>query len=109
MLQHIINHHPVGLEGTEPVLHVTLLEHSEGAEDETGRLHLDLRDMGQAEAGETLLALVWDEAYHDPGEGQGPTLPPLLSVDIIGARPAVDGNVPAHLTKKKKRHIFTLK
>ena len=83
MLQHIINHHPVGFKGAKPVLHIALFKHSESAEDEAGRLHLDLHDPGEAEAGEALLALVRDEAHRGPGEGQGAIFPLLLTVDVI--------------------------
>lgn len=100
MFHHIINHHPVGLERAKPVFHIALLEHGQSAEDETGGLHLDLHDTGEAETGETLFALVRDKAHHGPGEGQGAIFPPLLTVDVIGAGPAVDRNVPAHFGRR---------
>lgn len=78
------------------MFHIALFKHCEGAEDETGRLHLDLHDPGEPEAGKALLTLVRDEAHHGPGEGQGAVFPPLLAVDVIGTRPAVDRDVPAH-------------
>lgn len=96
MHQHIIDYNPVGLQGTEPVLDVALLQHGKGAEDEAGRLHLDFHDARQAETGQTLPALAGDEAQRSSGEGQGAVLPPLLAVDVVGAGPVVDGNIPTH-------------
>lgn len=75
---------------------IALFKDGEGAEDETRRLHLNLHDPGEAEADETLLTLAGDEANCGSSEVQGAIFPSLLTVDVIGARPAVDGNVPAH-------------
>ncbi len=83
------------------MFHIALFKHCESAEDETGRLHLDLHDPGQAEAGKTLLSLVRDKAHHGSGEGQGAIFPPLLTVDVIGTGPAVDGDVPAHYARRQ--------
>lgn len=65
------------------MLHVALLKHCKGAEDETGRLHLDLHDPGQAEIGEALLTLAGDEVHCGSGKGQGAVFPPFLTVDVI--------------------------
>lgn len=96
MFQHIVNNHPVGFEGTKPVFHIALFKHRESAEDETGWLHLDLHDPREAEAGKALFSLGWEKANHSPGERQSAIFPTLLTVDVIGAWPAVDGKIPAH-------------
>lgn len=84
------------------MLHIALLQDCESAEDETGGLHLDLHDTGEAEAGETLLALAGNKAQHGPGEEQGAIFPPLLTVNVVRAGPAVNRNIPAHLARLRR-------
>lgn len=93
MLQDIVDHHPVGPQRAEPVLDIPMLQHGQSAEDEAGRLHLDLHDPWEAEANQVLFALVWGEAQHGAGQGQGAGIPAFLTVDVVGAWPAVDGDV----------------
>lgn len=96
MLDHIVNHHPIGFEGTKPVFDIALLEHCQGAENETGRFHLQLHDPGEEEAHQALLTLDRDEAQHSSGETEGSGFPPLVAVDVVGRGPAVNSCIPAH-------------
>lgn len=86
------------------MLHVSLLKDCERAEDETGGLHLDLHDSGESEVGKTLLSLVGDKAQHGPGKDEGSALPPLLTVGVVRARPAVNRNIPTHFGRFKPIH-----